>query len=68
MSHKVFPTYFSPDMHSRSSGMSDLNTRSVSDMGVRQLDTLVLQFLTQGESAEGCKVVRNDAPVLENFS
>ena len=32
-------------------------------MGVRKLDTLVLQFLTQGESAEGWKVVRNDAPV-----
>ena len=32
-------------------------------MGVRQLDMLVLRFLTQGESAEGWKVVRNDAPV-----
>ena len=44
-----------------------MNATSVFDMGVRSLHSLVLHFLTQGESAESCKVARNDPPGCGNI-
>ena len=44
-----------------------MNATSVFDMGVRSLHSLVLHFLTQGESAESCKVARNDPPGFWNI-
>ena len=47
--------------------MSCLDVRSGIGTGVRGAGTLVLLFLKEGESAEGCKVVRNDAPECGNI-
>ena len=48
-------------------GVHDMNPTSVFDMGVRSLHSLVLHFLTQGESAESWKVARNDLPGCGNI-
>ena len=64
---KMHPSYLNAVEQPGHTGVHVMNATSVFDMGVRSLHSLVLHFLTQGESAESCKVATNDAPGCGNI-